>query len=117
MTQLSHQRTHWTVPLDHPAFAGHFPGMPILPGVVLLDIALLSIANARGLALDSFEISTVKFLSPVNPGETLSIEHTISAKGTINFDILVEDRKVATGSFVPESTSAFTKPLAQEPAG
>ncbi|WP_223247369.1 hypothetical protein [Sulfuriferula sp. AH1] len=58
---------HWTVPADHPAFAGHFPGMPILPGVVLLDIALQAIADANSIALDSCEIGSVKFLSPAAP--------------------------------------------------
>ena len=38
----------WAVPPDHPAFAGHFPGRPIVPGVVLLDQALLFAAQMRG---------------------------------------------------------------------
>jgi len=95
--------THWTVPLDHPAFAGHFPGTPILPGVLLLDTALQAIAQASGIALDRCEISSVKFLSPANPGDALLIQHEISASGTIRFDIVAGTRKIASGSIVPKS--------------
>jgi 3-hydroxymyristoyl/3-hydroxydecanoyl-(acyl carrier protein) dehydratase len=92
---------HWTVPLDHPALAGHFPGTPILPGVVLLDVALQVIAGARGIALDICEISSVKFLSPAGPGDGLLIQHSVSASGTIRFDILAGTRKIASGSIQP----------------
>ena len=95
--------THWTVPLDHPAFAGHFPGTPILPGVVLLDTALHAIASATGIALDNCEISSVKFLSPAKPGDELLIQHTLSVSGTIRFDIMAGMRKIASGSIVPRS--------------
>lgn len=95
--------THWTVPLDHPAFAGHFPGTPILPGVVLLDTALQAIAQTSGIALDLCEISSVKFLSPANPGDALEIQHVISASGTIRFDIVAGMRKIASGSIVARS--------------
>jgi len=95
--------THWTVPLDHPAFAGHFPGTPILPGVVLLDTALHAIASATGIALDNCEISSVKFLSPAKPGDELLIQHSLSASGTIRFDIIAGMRKIASGSIVPRS--------------
>ncbi|MEK6663388.1 MAG: 3-hydroxyacyl-ACP dehydratase FabZ family protein [Pseudomonadota bacterium] len=94
---------HWTVPLDHPAFAGHFPGTPILPGVVLLDTALQAIAQASGIALDLCEISSVKFLSPANPGDALLIQHEISASGTIRFEIVAGTRKIASGSIVAKS--------------
>ena len=93
--------TPWTVPPDHPAFAGHFPGTPILPGVVLLDVALQIIAKTSGIALDLCEISSVKFLSPASPGDELLIQHSISANGTIRFDILAGMRKIASGSIVP----------------
>jgi 3-hydroxyacyl-[acyl-carrier-protein] dehydratase len=95
--------THWTVPLDHPAFAGHFPGTPILPGVVLLDTVLHAIAATTGVALDICEISSVKFLSPASPGDELVIQHVISTSGTIRFDIVAGMRKIASGNIVPGS--------------
>jgi len=93
--------THWTVPLDHPAFAGHFPGNPILPGVVLLDMALQIITQISGITLNQCEISSVKFLSPAVPGDELAIQHIVSANGTIRFDIVAGMRKIASGSIVP----------------
>lgn len=95
--------THWTVPADHPAFAGHFPGAPILPGVVLLDTVLHAIAAATGIALDVCEISSVKFLSPAGPGDELVIRHALTAGGTMHFDIVAGTRKIASGSIVPGS--------------
>ena len=94
--------TLWTVPLDHPAFAGHFPGTPILPGVMLLDTALCAIAAATGIAADICEISSIKFLSPARPGDELVIQHSLSASGTIRFDIVAaaEKRKIASGTVV-----------------
>lgn len=85
---------------DHPAFAGHFPGTPIVPGVVLLDEALQAIGRLTGCDLSACQISTVKFLSPVRPGEPVSVRY--EAQGTqplkFRFDILSDERKVATGS-------------------
>ena len=97
--------TPWTVPVNHPAFAGHFPGTPILPGVMLLDAALHAIAATTGIALDVCEISSVKFLSPASPGDKLAIQHVLSASGTIRFDIVAvaDMRKIASGSIVPRS--------------
>lgn len=95
--------THWTVPLDHPVFAGHFPGTPIVPGAMLMDIALHAIAAATGTTMDDCAINSVKFLSPAGPGEELVIQHTLSASGAIRFDIVAGMRKIASGSIVPGS--------------
>ena len=94
--------TLWTVQPDHPAFAGHFPGTPILPGVLLLDTALHAIAAATGIALNICEISSVKFLSPARPGDELVIRHSLSASGAIRFDIVAAagKRKIAGGTVV-----------------
>jgi 3-hydroxymyristoyl/3-hydroxydecanoyl-(acyl carrier protein) dehydratase len=93
--------TYWTVPADHPAFAGHFPGSPILPGVVLLDTVLHAIAAATGIALDRCEISSLKFISPARPGDELAIQHIVPAGGSIRFDIVAGVRKIASGIIVP----------------
>lgn len=101
--------TQWTVPADHPSFAGHFPGNPTLPGVVLLDVALHSIAKAIGYTLDVYVIKSVKFLSPALPNDELVIEHRQLESGIIHFDIVCGPRKIATGRITintPESTDS-----------
>ena len=95
--------THWVVPADHPAFAGHFPGTPILPGVVLLDMVMHVVADAAGVGLDDCEIGSVKFLGPAKPGDTLEIRHDFSAGGIIRFDIVAGARKIASGNILPPS--------------
>ena len=81
---------------EHPAFAGHFPGNPIVPGVVLLDEALHAIAAQTGMALSACDITNIKFLSPVRPGEPLRASYSVGDNGTVRFDILSADRKVAS---------------------
>ncbi|CAM3487706.1 3-hydroxyacyl-ACP dehydratase [Polaromonas hydrogenivorans] len=99
---MSGETTLFIAP-DHPAFAGHFPGMPILPGVVLLDAAVHAVSQALGASASSpaiCQISSAKFLSPVGPGETLSLSWTSSASGSVRFDIACGSRKIATGTLV-----------------
>lgn len=92
---------HWKVPDDHPAFAGHFPGTPILPGVVLLDLALKAIAEAHQLTLAHCEIGSVKFLSPVYPGDSLDFNHERLPSGTIRFEIRSAQTLIASGTLLP----------------
>ena len=99
---------------DHPAFAGPFPGAPIVPGVVLLDAAVHAVCTALPSILlsttqsgvkQTWQISVAKFLSPVGPGETLIISCTSTASGSTRFDISSGKRKVATGTLVLQSSS------------
>ncbi|MDO9364880.1 MAG: hypothetical protein Q8K83_09025 [Methylotenera sp.] len=89
------------IPADHPAFAGHFPGSPIVPGVVLLDEAIHAIVADTGLTVTAWQISSVKFLSPLKPGEAVMIEHEQLANGTIKFEVLEASRQIVIGSLVP----------------
>ena len=90
--------THWQVPDDHPALAGHFPGLPILPGVILLDLALQIIIDTYALSLANCTVNAVKFLSPAIPGDLLSIAHDQLKHGVFHFDISTAARKIASGS-------------------
>ena len=82
------------IPLAHPAYAGHFPGHPILPGVVLLDHALQLLAAHEGLTLAGAQIKSAKFLSPVLPGEKVSLRYESTSAGVFRFQLLVGVERV-----------------------
>jgi 3-hydroxymyristoyl/3-hydroxydecanoyl-(acyl carrier protein) dehydratase len=69
---------------DHPAFAGHFPGRPVVPGVMLLDLCLRSILARDGNAV-RWSIDNAKFLSPVAPGDALmlSFDESTNTRGRL----------------------------------
>ncbi|HEV2269155.1 MAG TPA: hypothetical protein VGR92_06840 [Steroidobacteraceae bacterium] len=83
---------------DHPAFDGHFPGAPVLPGVVLLDEAIRAIELATGGEPRCWRVSSVKFLRTVPPGEALALEQERLASGTVRFTIQSAGQAVATGA-------------------
>jgi 3-hydroxyacyl-[acyl-carrier-protein] dehydratase len=83
---------------DHPALAGHFPGRPIVPGVMLLDAAVHALGEMLRPAIPgSVQVTSAKFLSPVGPGETVTISLDAAATGA-RFEISSGGRKVATGT-------------------
>ena len=95
------------VAADHPAFAGHFPGMPILPGALLLDEALHAIEADRNLDLTQWQVTAAKFLEPARPGDALTIEHTQVPNGTLRFAVRIAGRPALTGSLTLGSGAAF----------
>jgi 3-hydroxymyristoyl/3-hydroxydecanoyl-(acyl carrier protein) dehydratase len=89
------------VALDHPAFAGHFPGMPILPGALLLDEALCVIEQDRNLDLTRWQVTAAKFLEAVRPGDSLAIEHSTASDGTLRFAVRIAERTALSGILSP----------------
>jgi 3-hydroxyacyl-[acyl-carrier-protein] dehydratase len=85
------------IPSDHPAFAGHFPSRPIVPGVVLLDLMQRAIESKTGLQLAG--LPAVKFLSPAVPGDTLELEYEV-AEQVVRFEIRCGVRLITNGRFL-----------------
>lgn len=54
------------IPPEHPALAGHFPGRPVVPGVVLLERAAHAWRDWQGAIVAGLD---AKFLEPLLPGE------------------------------------------------
>lgn len=88
----------WTVPMAHPAFAGHFPERPILPGVVLLDQAIRLAASALPPDTAIQGLGNAKFFQPVPPGTLLSFRLPPATPTAQTFEILSGDQVVASGS-------------------
>ena len=88
---------------DHPAYAGHFPGRPILPGVALLSEVMHQIGQATGRGPEQWTLASAKFLQPVTPGLALTLEHTASASGAIRFEVRSAAGLVASGTLSPRT--------------
>jgi 3-hydroxyacyl-[acyl-carrier-protein] dehydratase len=87
------RRAEFVVDAGHPAFDGHFPGAPVLPGVVLLA-AVLRAAGARAAA--GWRVEQVKFLGPVGPGSRLTVLLEPQGDGC-RFEVRHGERRVAQG--------------------
>ncbi len=85
------------VPHDHPSFAGHFPGHPVLPGVVLLSMVMEALQSPLGTPA---QIDQAKFLAPVLPGDTLTLSVTTQGR-SLQFELTRDTTPVARGQLSP----------------
>lgn len=94
---MKHERVVSVSP-DHPALPGHFPGHPVVPGVVILDEVIETLCLQAGQALVVTGLPSVKLSSPLLPGQPLTIEIEEDEPGTADFTCRVDNRLVAAGS-------------------
>jgi 3-hydroxymyristoyl/3-hydroxydecanoyl-(acyl carrier protein) dehydratase len=95
--ELEHE-TSFDVEADHPSLPGHFPGEPILPGVVVLDRALEAAEAWLGSALLVTDLAHVKFVSPLRPGDRARLHLRLDAP-SLRFEVRNGETLVAKGAF------------------
>lgn len=83
------------VPAEHPALPGHFPGRPIVPGVLLLD-AVIQAASAQ-VEDPPTRLVRAKFPAPVLPGEEVEIALGPRRPGRLGFTCRRSDTLVLLG--------------------
>lgn len=90
---------HFSIPADHPCLPGHFPGRPLVPGVVVLEQVLQAVAMASGQAVAALRLPQVKFMAPLLPDEQARVELEGQAPRW-KFRVLREDQLLVRGELV-----------------
>lgn len=99
--QTDDTQQRWRIALAHDAgvFDGHFPGLPILPGVIQLDIAVRACAAWH--APQHFRsVEKLKFQEPAVPGDTITLQLTKHTNNAITFHYTLDGRSLSSGVLV-----------------
>jgi len=92
-----HQAT-FIIAADHPSLPGHFPGTPVVPGVVVLDHVLQAAERWQNRTLRTRGLKQAKFHSPLLPDQRADVCLEIES-GTLTFRVTRDDQPVAQGTF------------------
>jgi len=84
---------------NHPTAEGHFPGNPIIPGALVLDVILSAIIGDKEAPTLAYELRAAKFHRPIRPGDRVRIDWH-EAHGDIRFQCLLinSDEVALTGT-------------------
>lgn len=96
MSGASFERS-WRVDPAHPALVGHFPGHPLVPGVMLLEQVAIALRDWRQQRLT--RVLETKFVAPLLPGETarLSLVAVADHATRVRFEIRRDGVLLARG--------------------
>jgi len=94
------------VSAGHPSFAGHFPGNPIVPGVVLLDLVASAIERELAQPARVAAIPSTKFQRPVAPDEAIDVAVNV-VPGEQPRTVRTRFRATCGGAAVTEGSLVF----------
>ena len=105
MSKAAVHRTTLRIPATHPALPGHFPGRPIVPGVVLLQAVLDEAERWLGRELSARSLPQAKFSAPLLPEQDAKLELRL-AKSELRFTVTHADQIVTQGMFALAGSAA-----------
>jgi len=91
---------------SHPALSGHFPGHPIVPGVVVLEAVAAALPQHAGGAMRITGFPAVKFLAPLLPEQDFEVVFSTLRPGRVTFEIVASGDKLASGTLTCEGVHA-----------
>lgn len=83
---------------SHPALPGHFPGHPVVPGVLLLDALVNALPAHVGGAVRVTGFPTIKFLTPLFPERDFDVALAVKRPGQASFELLAGGERIASGT-------------------
>ncbi|HEY0940695.1 MAG TPA: hypothetical protein VGE08_11405 [Steroidobacter sp.] len=86
------------VTANHPALPGHFPGQPIVPGVVLLDCVLQEAERWLQRPLNVTGLANAKFTAPLLPDQAADLQLKLEAQD-LRFHLSRDGAAIAQGQF------------------
>ncbi len=85
---------------EFPAFQGHFPGNPILPGIIQLASVRILAARFLSCSLAASTLSNIKFRDMIRPGQSVKVNLFGQEKNggwKVRFEISSSEAPVASG--------------------
>jgi 3-hydroxyacyl-[acyl-carrier-protein] dehydratase len=79
----------------HPSLPGHFPGQPVVPGVILLEQVALGLRAWRGQRLG--RVLEAKFMAPLLPDQQALLQLSEAGAARIRFEIQHDGLLLARG--------------------
>ena len=104
MSKAAVHRATVRIPASHPALPGHFPGRPIVPGVVLLQCVLDEAERWLGKKLSVRKLPQAKFSAPLLPEQDAELELRLT-QNELRFRVTRAAQVITQGQFATGSTS------------
>ena len=81
-------RFWYQIPADFPAFNGHFPGNPLLPGVCQLGLCADALGRKLNKRVEVASVSRCKFIAPIRPLDKVQITLVLRPDGQMSAELV-----------------------------